>query len=154
MNETHRFSVSVAAAVVRADGKVLAIQRRDNDHWEPPGGVLEHGEEILDGLVREVKEETGYTVKPGPLTGIYQNMQRDIFSLVFRCDASGGQTRLSDESKRVEWLEPDEVTNLMSEAYAVRLLDAIGNGIPPRIRTHDGSVVLQQGVTGISGPDS
>lgn len=69
-----RHSVSVAAAVVNAEGKVLAVKRRDNGQWEPPGGVLELAESILDGLVREIEEETGLSVKPGRLSGIYKNV--------------------------------------------------------------------------------
>ena len=73
--------MSVAAAVVDDDGRLLAIRRRDNGHWEPPGGVLELDETIEDGLVREVHEETGLTVKPERLTGVYKNMERGIVAL-------------------------------------------------------------------------
>src|SRR6187200_2359982 len=96
--ETHRWSVSVAGAVVREDGKMLAIKRRDNGHWEPPGGVLESGEPMQEGLVREVLEETGLTVKAERLSGVYQNLERDIVALVFRCRAVTGDLRHSDET--------------------------------------------------------
>ena len=71
-----RHSVSVAAAIVNDDGQVLAVRRRDNGHWEPPGGVLELDETIQEGLVREVKEETCLQVEPEALTGVYKNMRR------------------------------------------------------------------------------
>jgi len=74
MTEDHRYSVSVAGLIVDDEGRALIIQRRDNGHWEPPGGIPEHGETIEDGLRREVHEETGLKVEPGPLTGVYQNM--------------------------------------------------------------------------------
>lgn len=55
-----RHSVSVAAAIFDDSGEnVLLIKRRDNGHWEPPGGVLELDETIEDGLRREVREEAG-----------------------------------------------------------------------------------------------
>jgi 8-oxo-dGTP diphosphatase len=41
MTETPRHSVSVAAAVVRENGRLLAIKRRDTGAWELPGGILE-----------------------------------------------------------------------------------------------------------------
>ena len=59
-----RHSVSVAAAIINQDGQLLAVRRRDNGHWEPPGGVLELDETIQAGLVREVLEETGLRVEP------------------------------------------------------------------------------------------
>ncbi len=63
--DSAKHSVSVAAAVVDADGRILVIRRRDNGHWEPPGGVLELDETIEDGLRREVLEETGLSDRAG-----------------------------------------------------------------------------------------
>lgn len=71
-------SVSVAGAVIRDDGRFLAIRRRDNGTWELPGGVLELDETPEDGVVREVREETGILVKVDRLTGVYKNMARGI----------------------------------------------------------------------------
>lgn len=144
MPDTHRFSVSAAAVAVREDGKVLALQRRDNRHWEPPGGVVEPGEAILDCLVREVQEETGLIVEPGRLTGVYQNMRRDIVALVFRCTVAGGAEQTSDESVRVRWLAVNEVKSMMAEAYAVRVLDAAADPGPAPLRTHDGERLTRE----------
>ena len=142
MTDTHRFSVSVAGAVVRDDGKVLAIRRRDNGHWEPPGGLLEPGETALEGLKREVLEETGYAVVPGPLTGVYQNMERDIFALVFRCSVAGGGARSGDETMDIEWLTPEVVAERMTEAYAIRVLDALAIHASAAVRSHNGQELL------------
>ncbi len=132
-----RHSVSVAAAVVDKDGRLLVIRRRDNGHWEPPGGVLELDETIEDGLVREVREETGLTVKPERLTGLYKNMQRGIVALVFRCSVVAGSHTSTAEAAEVSWLTADEVRVRLNEAYAARLLDGLLDG-PPKIRAHDG----------------
>jgi 8-oxo-dGTP diphosphatase len=129
--------VSVAAAVVNDDGRLLAIRRRDNGHWEPPGGVLELDETIEDGLVREVREETGLTVRPERLTGVYKNMERGIVALVFRCSVVTGEQSSTAEATEVAWLAADEVSNRLNEAYAVRLLDGLLDG-PPQVRVHDG----------------
>ena len=140
---TPRHSVSVAAAVVK-DGHLLAVQRRDNAHWEPPGGVLELDESSEDGLRREVREETGLEVEPIRLTGIYKNMARGIVSLVFRCAIVGGTLRTTDEAGKIAWLAapsesrfPRNASDMMTEAYAVRLLDTLDDG-PVPIRAHDG----------------
>jgi len=139
MNDSPRHSVSVAAAIVADDGRTLAIQRRDNSHWEPPGGVLEHGETIDQCLVREVFEETGLTVEAERLTGIYQNMTRDVVALVYRCHIRRGTIRTTDESRDVAWLTTGQITERMDEAYAVRLLDAHRDpALGPATRTHDG----------------
>jgi 8-oxo-dGTP diphosphatase len=142
MTEPHRYSVSVAAAVVREDGKFLAIKRRDNGHWEPPGGVLESGEAATAGAVREVQEETGLVVEPVRLSGVYQNMTRDIMALVFLARQVSGQIRTSDESVQVGWLTADQVRERMTEAYAARLLDAVQQHGATPVRVHDGHNLL------------
>jgi 8-oxo-dGTP diphosphatase len=136
-----RHSVSVAAAIVDEDGKLLAVRRRDNGHWEPPGGILELDETIQAGLVREVREETGLEVEPQALSGVYKNMRRGIVALVFRCRIIGGEPHSTAEAEQVSWLSPDEVHDLMDEAYATRLLDALRPG-PATIRAHDGLSLL------------
>jgi 8-oxo-dGTP diphosphatase len=136
-----RHSVSVAAAVVDDQGRLLAIRRRDNGHWEPPGGILELDETIEAGVIREVREETGLTVRPERLTGVYKNMERGIVAIVFRCSVIAGAESATREAAEVAWLAPDEVRQRMDEAYAVRLLDGLLDG-DPVVRTHDGVSIL------------
>jgi 8-oxo-dGTP pyrophosphatase MutT (NUDIX family) len=81
-----------------ARGRALPIQRADNDRWELPGGVLELGETIHDGLRREVREETGLGIEPIAVTGVYKNMTRAIIALVFRCKIAGGALATNDEA--------------------------------------------------------
>lgn len=142
-SQSPRHSVSVAAAIMDGEGRVLAIRRRDNGQWEPPGGVLELDESIHEGLIREVKEETGLLVQPGPLTGVYKNMTRGIVALVFRCSVVEGSPSTNAEAVEVRWLSADEIRQHMDEAYAVRLLDAAIDG-PATIRSHDGVEVLTE----------
>ncbi|MDZ7673677.1 MAG: NUDIX hydrolase [Acidimicrobiales bacterium] len=63
---------TVAGGLIEADGRLLLVQnqRRDGSlDWTTPGGVVDPGEEIIEGLTREVEEETGITVSAweGPL---------------------------------------------------------------------------------------
>src|SRR3954469_22418386 len=117
-------SVSVAGVVVDQAGRVLVIQRRDNGRWEAPGGILERGETFEEGVVREVREETGLTVSVGHLSGAYKNMDRSIVALVYRCRPLHGLPQKTPEASAVRWVEPSEVSALMAPAYAVRVLDA------------------------------
>ncbi|SCK28050.1 ADP-ribose pyrophosphatase YjhB, NUDIX family [Streptomyces sp. SceaMP-e96] len=134
-------SVSVAGVVVREDGRVLVIKRADNGAWEAPGGVLELDERPEEGACREVLEETGIKVETERLTGVYKNMKRGVVALVFRCRPVGGEERMSDESVDVRWFTREEVDSHMVEAYAVRVLDAIGMS-GPHVRAHDGRRLL------------
>lgn len=139
MNAERPHSVSVAGVIVDDRGRALLVQRRDNSHWEPPGGVLEPGETIPDALQREVLEETGIKIAlPAVLTGVYKNMTGLIVSMVFRCEAIDGQLTTGDETRALRWATRDEVTDLADETYAIRVLDALDAMSPPAIRAHDG----------------
>lgn len=127
--------------MVREDGRLLAIRRADNGTWELPGGVLELEETPEDGVRREVLEETGIQVEVAELTGVYKNVVVGVVALVFRCKPSGGTERTSDETTAVQWLTPEEVSERMSEVYAIRLLDALDED-GPHVRSHDGRQLL------------
>ena len=77
-------------------------------------------------------------MEPVALTGVYKNMARGIIALVFRCKATGGSLTLNDEVRDFHWATPDEVSEMVAEAFAVRVLDALHDGTPA-IREHDGT---------------
>jgi 8-oxo-dGTP diphosphatase len=141
-SQSSRHSVSVSGVVTDDHGRALLIQRRDNQRWEPPGGVLELDESIEDGLRREVQEETGLDVELDTLSGVYKNMNRGIIALVFRCKITGGQLTTNDEVTGFRWADEATIRQLTSEAYAVRLLDALRSDTVPVIRHHDGTNLL------------
>ncbi len=56
---------TVAGGLIELDGRLLLVQnqRRDGSlDWTTPGGVIDPGESVLEGLTREVEEETGLAV--------------------------------------------------------------------------------------------
>lgn len=142
MNRQDAHSVSVAGVIIDDQGRALLTQRRDNGHWEAPGGVLELDEDIKTGLLREVLEETGLRVEPVALTGVYKNMTRGIVALVFRCKVLDGQLTETDETRAFRWVTADQVQELASEAFAVRVLDAMRYDHAPAVRQHDGEHLL------------
>ena len=137
MTNTPKHSVSVAGIVIRDDQRILTIQRQDNGHWEPPGGVLELDEAIENGVRREIREETGVDVEVERLTGVYKNLVRGIVALVFRCRPRNGSARSTDEARSIRWLTVEDITQHMDPAYAVRVTDALSDS--PAVRSHDGT---------------
>lgn len=72
MKET-RFKIS-AYGVIRREGHILLVRYVDPQSgrkwWTLPGGKLEHGEDPVDALAREVQEETGYHASVTNLLGV------------------------------------------------------------------------------------
>jgi 8-oxo-dGTP diphosphatase len=59
----------MAAGVLLRDGagRVLLVEPTYKDHWELPGGAVEADESPYDAAIREVTEELGIVVAPGPM---------------------------------------------------------------------------------------
>ncbi|GAB1513889.1 NUDIX hydrolase [Actinophytocola sp. KF-1] len=138
---TAKHSVSVAGVVIDESDRVLLIQRCDNGHWEPPGGVLELDETFEQGVIREVQEETGLRVEVERLTGVYKNMNRGVVALVFRCHKAGGREATTPESRRVEWMTPDQAAAAMTPTYYIRITDAFEHNV--KLRAHNGIDLLE-----------
>ncbi|MGD9958175.1 NUDIX hydrolase [Nocardioides sp.] len=60
------------AVIVDTHDRVLLVLGNDTDppQWALPGGGIDLAEDVPDGLVRELREETGYDVQPGVLLGV------------------------------------------------------------------------------------
>lgn len=141
-NSLPRHSVSVAGIVFDEHNRVLAIRRRDNDQWQPPGGVLELGETFEEGVQREVLEETGVHVRIERLTGVYKNMTLGVVALVFRCTPINGTPQATDECREVQWLDLTDAVTRMPPTFAIRVQDA--TSLPTAAhRSHDGTIVLR-----------
>ncbi|BCJ45170.1 NUDIX hydrolase [Actinoplanes ianthinogenes] len=142
-SERPRHSVSVAAVITNDTGHVLVVQRRDTGKWEIPGGILELDESLAAGVRREVEEETGVTIEPDRLTGVYKNLRLGVVALVFRGHIVSGKPGPTDESAAVDWWTADQVTDRMSETFAVRVLDAL-DSTDVAVRLHDGVHLIQE----------
>ena len=76
-----------------------------------PGGHVEKGEPVVDSVIREMKEETGLTIRQPRLCGVKDWINEDgsrYVVFLFKTDQFSGELRSSSEG-RVFWLEKDEV---------------------------------------------
>ena len=69
-------------------------------------------------------------------------MPRGIIALVFRCKITGGHLTANNEVTAFHWADQADIRQFTSEAYAVRLLDALREGTPSAVRQHDGTELL------------
>lgn len=96
---------SVAGIVFSPDRtSVLLIQRRDVPVWVLPGGGIDAGESPQNAAVREILEETGFTVKVQRLVGEYIPINRLAKRThLYECAILDGEAKLSPETRSVRF---------------------------------------------------
>ncbi|MFA6963763.1 MAG: NUDIX domain-containing protein [Patescibacteria group bacterium] len=111
-------------AAIKRDGKYLLIMDH-HGNWELPGGKIEAGETVEEGLRREFREETGSTdLKTGEeigtfdLTVDYGLAVYDFSIHIYLCSSDIENIKLSHEHQDSGWFDIDEIKNLpMKEGY-------------------------------------
>lgn len=96
-----------------ARSEVLLVKRRDIPVWVPPGGGLDPGETPEAGVVREVLEETGYTVRIVRKTAEYLPVNwMTQLTHVFECRLKSGEAKVSSETREVRFFRLDALPPL------------------------------------------
>jgi 8-oxo-dGTP diphosphatase len=106
-----------ACAIIEQDGKVLLIDRSDKLGYTIPGGIVRYRETVEQCVLREVREETGYTVALQSLVGVYSGLKRDprfrAASIAYKGAIVGGIEPSSGEGKLC-WRQPADVFGHMA----------------------------------------
>ena len=118
----HRPLFCAAAGVFVSDEqqRLLLHRRGDNRLWSLPGGMIEPGEDILEAAAREVREETGFTVRLERLVGVssrrenfvvYPNRdQLRFIGLILTGTCTGGEAFVDHvETIEVGWFSPEAI---------------------------------------------
>ena len=128
--------VGVGAVVVHED-RVLLVRRGHEPlkgQWSLPGGLLELGESLTDGVVREVREETGLTVEPLGLVELLDRIHRDGERVRYHyviadylCRVVDGVLKAASDADDVRWVERAEWNShgaLVLDPVTVRVIEA------------------------------
>ncbi len=123
---THR--IGTFAVIMDDQGRALISRRTDNGFYNLPGGGVEPGESVTEGLTREIREETGLESRVGRLIGVYSKPQKHELVLVFQASITGGTLQTSDEADEHRWIGRDELHNVeLLPKHRERLEDAFRN---------------------------
>lgn len=118
-----------ACVILEQDGKILLIDRSDGLGYTIPGGIVRYSETVEQCVLRETREETGYTVKIDGIVGVYSSIKRDprfrAASIAYRGTVLSGSVHASGEGKP-GWYTPDEVFGHMAFDCENILKDYLG----------------------------
>ena len=110
---TDQENITVAAAVIRVDGKYLITKRMEGTHlagyWEFPGGKVEKDETTKDALTREILEEVGLEIRINRLLheSFPEYPERLVHMNFYDCDILSGEAS-AIECADIAWIKPDE----------------------------------------------
>jgi ADP-ribose pyrophosphatase YjhB (NUDIX family) len=124
--------IGVGALIQRGDEFVVV--KRENEPakglWSIPGGLLELGERVYDGVKREVMEETGLDVDIDRLLDVIDNIVYDDDGKIcyhyvlidYLCSSSHGDLKAATDVKEAQWIKLKDVNRLPTTKTLKRLL--------------------------------
>ncbi|MGA8367601.1 MAG: NUDIX hydrolase [Candidatus Acidiferrales bacterium] len=120
--------------VVISDGRALLVRRGGQPlkgRWSIPGGMLETGETLYEGVRRELAEETGLEVRVVELIEVFERISLDAAGktryhfvvLDYLCEAVGGNARAGSDVTDVAWASPAELAQYSLSETAMRIIE-------------------------------
>jgi ADP-ribose pyrophosphatase YjhB (NUDIX family) len=127
--------VAVDGIVENEKGEILLVKNRDKETWTIPGGQVEAGENLIDALNREIREESGINATVNRLicvssnTGTYEGYNgygivptKVMFG--FTCTCTGGELTDSDETSEAKWVPREKVMDYITVPNLIERFNA------------------------------
>ncbi len=119
--------------VVVLENRVLLIRRGGpplEGEWSIPGGMLELGESLRDGVRRELEEETGLAVSVHELIEAFDRVTMDeegkcryhFVILDYLCEVVSGEARAASDVVDVAWAREEELERFSLTPTATRVI--------------------------------
>jgi 8-oxo-dGTP diphosphatase len=131
--------VGVGAVVI--DGTKVLLVRRGQEplkgEWSLPGGALELGETLQQGVAREVLEETGLIVAPAGVVEVLDRITQDPASgrvryhyvlVDFVCRVTGGSLLWGSDADEARWVEREELLEFRLSPVTVAVIEKAFTG--------------------------
>ena len=125
--------VGIGAIMLRRDRILMAQRGKEplKGWWSLPGGALEIGESLHDGICREVREETGLEITPLGVLEIFERIIRDdagvpeyhYVLIDYVCRVTGGKLFPGDDVCAVEWVRQKDLHTLQITEGTLAVID-------------------------------
>ena len=125
MSRVFTQAFGAVGAILEKDGKSLLVREAewyDSGKWNHPAGWIEVGESPIDAVRREVKEETGFSLTPTHVLGIYSIVRKDLekktgatphtIKIIFTGKISKAGGRLHGDVSEARWFSPSEIYSM------------------------------------------
>jgi 8-oxo-dGTP diphosphatase len=120
MNINNQINISQKIILVNINGEILTMRRGKTapsrpGYWDLPGGDLEFGEDLKDGIIREVKEETGLDIDIPTLLDVFSafNDRNEFWvTICYFSKVESADVKLSFEHDSFKWIHPKEFQKL------------------------------------------
>jgi mutator protein MutT len=121
-------------AVIDENGRILLIRRADNQRWAMPGGGLDVGETPAQGVVREVREETGFETEVRAFVGVHDSRYTGgttlfhLYHFLFLCSPLTAEPTLTlhhpQEVLDIDWFAEDALPPDIDPGHVSRIPEA------------------------------
>jgi ADP-ribose pyrophosphatase YjhB (NUDIX family) len=123
-------------ALIFDGARILLVERGKEPlkgYWSLPGGVLETGETLKEGIRREVLEETGLDVDPYEMAEIFERIIRDAQGQVeyhyvladFLCRVESGSPRPADDVSALQWVDVSCLRDLLLTQGTLEVIERV-----------------------------
>lgn len=117
INDAALFTVSQKAILTDKKGRVLMMEKAGKTHWDLPGGKLDEGEDMAEGIAREIREETNLDkVTIGPIIHVGRRSfeeegKPERVMIFYHCttEQKFEKIKLSDEHNQWRLLDADDL---------------------------------------------
>ena len=129
---TEQVELTVLCLIHKDDSYLLQYRiKKDWKGYALPGGHIEPGESIVDAVIREMKEETGLTIKSPRLCGVKQFPIEGGRYIVFLFETEEFEGELADSDEgKMHWVKVSDLSNVnlvsdFEELVEVMLSDSL-----------------------------
>lgn len=123
-------------ALIFEGSRILLVERGKEPlkgYWSLPGGVLETGETLKEGIRREVLEETGLHVEPYEVAEIFERIMRDPSGIPeyhyvlidYLCRVESGTLQAGDDVSAAAWVEMAQLDSLLLTEGTLEVIEQV-----------------------------